>query len=543
MLAKAARLFYTLWPLKLIQHWGLFYYRVWRRVVPFKPTTTKATAVAVVDAEFHAYQPVGWKGGMEFEFLNSAAKIDAATWQAAEQSLLWHYNLHYFDHLNAKGNDHIAINEAELIVAWWQFHQPLQNVPWDPYPSSLRAVNLCKWGWAHNSQFELIAEDKWVVILDRHYQEVKRKLEYQIQANHLFANLKALWFLQAALPEYRAKDGAWLNKRVRRELEVQFDADGGHFELSPMYHRIMLWDLLDMLSVGRQVSEFKELAASIEAVADNALTWTAALSHPDHEVAFFNDGSIGIAPTWLSLQGYATQLDISLGDYINGEYSGYVVQTLGDAKLICDVAEAGPAFQPGHAHADTLSFELSIGWQRVIVNSGTSEYGAGAERLRQRSTPAHNTVALAGKNSSDVWSGFRVGRQAQVVTKQVSLSDAGSTIKAAHNGYKPFVHQRQWKFTPSQLVIEDQWLGSKTGAIKKSYLHFHPDVKVTQQSKFLYRLEWPAGQAQLSIIAKDAGVTLAQGTWHPGFGQVVENKHLVLAWHNEQTEIVISWDK
>src|SRR5690554_947344 len=115
MLAQAFRLFHTLWPLKLIQHWGLFYYRVLRRFVPFKPTTTKVTKVEFNDAEFHTYQPTSWKGGMEFEFLNSSATVDAATWQAPEQTLLWHYNLHYFDHLNAKNNYHAAADEAQLI--------------------------------------------------------------------------------------------------------------------------------------------------------------------------------------------------------------------------------------------------------------------------------------------------------------------------------------------------------------------------------------------------------------------------------------------
>ncbi|RUO37113.1 heparinase [Aliidiomarina taiwanensis] len=542
MLAKASRLFHTLWPLKLIQHWGLFYYRVVRRLLPFKPTTTKATKVDFVTSNFHVYQPQGWKGRLEFEFLNRAAKLNAETWQAEEQSLLWHYNLHYFDHLNAKNNEHTVEDEAELLLLWWQFHKPLQGIAWDPYPSSLRAVNLCKWGWRHNRDFEFIPHDTWLAILDRHYQEIKRKLEYHIQANHLFANLKALWFLQAALPEYRAKDGKWLNKKVVRELGVQFDTHGGHFELSPMYHRIMLWDLLDMLALGKQVPDFKEVSVQIKEVASNALTWASALSHPDKEVAFFNDGAIGIAPSWQDLKGYAKQLKAVYEGYENAEYSGYVVQTVNKAKLICDVAEVGPTFQPGHAHADTLSFELSLGLQRVIVNSGTSEYGVNEERLRQRSTAAHNTVVFENRNSSDVWSGFRVGRQAQIINKKVHLSCTESNIEATHNGYKPALHHRKWTLSPCQLVVKDSWLGRQATAEKKSYLHFHPNVKLTKENEFSYVLEWSTGKAKLSIAAKDANVTIEDSTWHPGFGKVIKNKKLVLTYHNPKSEILINWD-
>src|SRR5690554_315874 len=172
MMARVIRLFYTLWPLKLIQLWGLLYYRVLRRVVPFKPTRTKARSLETITVEFPVYQPVGWCGGMSFKFLNRVDEVHAKSWQAPSQSLLWHYNLQYFDHLNGLNNPHNVTAEAELIKAWWQVHQPLQGVAWDPYPTSLRAVNFCKWGWSHNTDLEQFNADEWLALLDRHYQEV-----------------------------------------------------------------------------------------------------------------------------------------------------------------------------------------------------------------------------------------------------------------------------------------------------------------------------------------------------------------------------------
>ena len=77
-----------------------------------------------------------------------------------------------------------------------------------------------------------------------------------------------------------------------------------------------------------------------------------------------------------------------------------------NSKLIFDAAAIGPDYIPGHAHADTLSFEMSICDQRVFVNSGTSEYGLSSRRLNQRKTFSHNTVEVDGKDSSLVWSGF-----------------------------------------------------------------------------------------------------------------------------------------
>lgn len=536
MLAKVSRLFHTLWPLKLVQHWGLFYYRVLRRVMPFKPTTTKVPRAETLDAKFHVYQPVGWKGGMEFDFLNSAATVDVITWQAPEQSLLWHYNLHYFDHLNAKDNYHAAKDESALILAWWQVHQPLQGVAWDPYPASLRAVNLCKWGWAHNCEFQYIPHDEWVAILDRHYQEVKRKLEYHIQANHLFANIKALWFLQAALPEYKAKDSVWLNRIVKRELDVQFDSDGGHFELSPMYHRIMLWDLLDMYALGLSVTSFKATTKVIAKLLPKAVVWMKALSHPDSQVAFFNDAAMGIAPEIKLVLAYAKALNVKETAFVNGVYSGYTVVALGENYLICDTAEAGPAIQPGHVHADSLSFELSIGQQRVFVNSGTSEYGASSERLRQRSTAAHNTVVYAGQNSSDVWSGFRCGKQASVVKRETNFESDAVVVLAKHDGYQPVFHQREWVLKDSSLQINDK-LAAEGG--KQSFLYLHPEIKAEQQSSSNIILRW--ADRSMSVVVSNGDVNVIESTWHPEFGAVQQNVCLVITWHGAECAVKMKW--
>jgi uncharacterized heparinase superfamily protein len=68
--------------------------------------------------------------------------------------------------------------------------------------------------------------------------------------------------------------------------------------------------------------------------------------------------------------------------------------TSNKAVALLDVAPIGPDYQPGHAHADTLSFELSLFGQRLLVNSGTSEYEISPVRQYERSTKAHNTVVL-----------------------------------------------------------------------------------------------------------------------------------------------------
>src|SRR5262249_30785534 len=159
---------------------------------------------------------------------------------------------------------------------------------------------------------------------------------------------------------------------------------------------------------------------------------------PDGEIAFFNDAAFGMASAPAEIEAYAQRLGLppTVDDgaqLICLQSSGYLCARAGDAWLVCDCAAVGPDHLPGHAHADTLSFELSVRRRRVLVNSGTSEYGVGSERQRQRGTGAHNTVRVDGSDSSEVWSGFRVARRARPCLHGAQSESHTICIDASHD--------------------------------------------------------------------------------------------------------------
>jgi uncharacterized heparinase superfamily protein len=179
---------------------------------------------------------------------------------------------------------------------------------------------------------------------------------------------------------------------------------------------------------------------------------------------------------------------------------------------------------PGHAHADTLSFELSVHGQLLVVNGGTSCYGHSARRLQERGTAAHSTVQVGGHNSSEVWSGFRVGRRARPLGVQVSTSQTGATeVRASHDGYrwlpgKP-LHTRAWRFLSSGLEVEDQVSATTLPAVARYHLApgltlqaDSPQVWLVQQEGVtLARVQVLRGQAsdELSSFAPEFGQVLA----------------------------------
>ena len=89
-------------------------------------------------------------------FLNCAAKItNAKIWNDPEQEKLWLYNLHYFDALNAADADQKKL-AYELLERWIDENPPFIGVGWEPYPISLRIVNVIKYALSGNKLSEKI---------------------------------------------------------------------------------------------------------------------------------------------------------------------------------------------------------------------------------------------------------------------------------------------------------------------------------------------------------------------------------------------------
>src|SRR6185437_11335791 len=192
-----------------------------------------------------------------------------------------------------------------------------------------------------------------------------------------------------------------------QQLRIQILPDGGHYERSPMYHLLVLADLLAALwAAGR-----RELPVSV-ALADavrRMQTVARGLVHPDGEIPLFNDSVLGEAPAPARLIGPSTDRAPACLPA-----TGYVALPLDEGVLLADCGPPGPDDLPAHVHADALSFELSMGEQRVLVDGGMFDYEAGPTRQRLRGTASHNTVEVDGQDPSEEWSAFRVGSRARV---------------------------------------------------------------------------------------------------------------------------------
>jgi len=540
--------FHTIRYLKFKQ----IYYRIWYYFV--KPSINNESPVIdlrILENEFCS--PIKKKISLinenTFKFLNKSQSLLEVGWNDNRNTTtkLWRYNQHYFEDLNAVDSLNRKVWHDQLLKNWISKNSIGKGIGWDPYPTSIRIVNWIKWHLRGNelsdaSLKSLALQTSWL----------NKKIEWHILGNHLFSNAKALIF--AGLFFSSKQSEIWLKKGLKiinNELKEQVLNDGGHFELSPMYHSIFLEDLLDLINISHTYPEVIQKSDINEwkQVAKNMLMWLETMTHPDGDIAFFNDAALDIASNLDELKKYAYQLGIN---YISKKFnqvthlidSGYIRFNSNNVNGILDVGPIGPNYLPGHGHADVLSFELSLFGQRLLVNSGTSEYGFTKVRQYERSTEAHNTVVVNNKNSSEVWSGFRVARRAYPLDLKIEELENFVNISCAHDGYKrlheKLIHRRNWQFSKNSLVIKDYIDGSFKSAY--AYFHFHPSIVLTKNNNNSWKVKMPSDN-QVNLNVKIGESFIQTGYYSPEFGKKLSSQCLVVSLKKrEGSSIQILWE-
>lgn len=394
-----------------------------------------------------------------FVFLNQKKDFgDTIDWNYLGFGRLWAYNLNYFEFLHQKEMN--AQRGKEIID---DFIEQLNSskVGLEPYPSSLRCINWIRFFSKHggNARYNSVLYKQLLLL--------KKSKEYHIMGNHLLENGFALLF-----GAYYFNDKTFYKEAkgiLKSQLDEQILDDGGHFELSPMYHSIMLFRLLDCYNLVVNNDLFdKELESVLKEKVSKMLSWLNLMTFSNGKFPLMNDAAYRISPTTNELNEYASGLGFSVNRDTLLKDSGYRKLSNKKFELIADIGKVGPDYQPGHAHADTFSFELCVNSRSLIVDTGTSTYEINEKRFYQRSTLAHNTVVVNNANSSKVWSGHRVGKRAKVEV----ISDTPELLVASHDGYKTFGtnHKRSFKIEKDALRIIDEI--SNEG---NAYLHFSPD--------------------------------------------------------------------
>jgi uncharacterized heparinase superfamily protein len=538
LLAKAIRLYHTVKYLKIKQFVWRGIYLLPRFITPEKwcPKTSSIL--------FNSIPKLGITEDYDrFTFLNEENQLSLIRWDNPSQSKLWRYNIHYFDCLNQLELKNEGVELQNNIISKWIIENPYgKGTGWEPYPTSLRIINWVKWHFKTNG-----LSDEAKLSLWNQVNWLASRPEYHLLGNHLLINAKALLF---ACVFFELDERSTIYKKalkiLKTELVEQFLDDGAHFELSPMYHALAMEDLLDLYQLKSSLpSNFP--SQEIQERFNKGMLWLYYMSYTNGELAHFNDCANGIAPTFMQLEDMGKRLGLNWSLNSNTKFnyfeqSGFVVIKNESIHLIGDIGDIGPDYLPGHAHADSLSFELAINGQRVMVNSGTGEYGLSQERLRQRSTSAHTTIELDSKSSSEIWSGFRVAQRAKVTEVEIIEKENSLEFEAVHDGYtriasNPF-HKRKWIVNDSSLEIIDEVTGKGNTVQLRYYLHPNIIIEFLDDAIVL-----SVSNEKLAKIRNAQNVQVLDATYHDKFGSSKKNKCLLITGTTPfSSKVSISWN-
>jgi uncharacterized heparinase superfamily protein len=408
----------------------------------------------------------------------------ANAWQGAPGcSRLWTYNLNYLEWLIPC----LLAGERELVrarLADFFAQNPVGLGPaWEPYPAALRTVALVYLA-------TLGGRDLLVGLADRiaaHGSFVRWNLERHLLGNHLLKDLKALAIAWAFLDHPRTDVAI---AHFAGELEAEVLADGGHFERSPMYHSLALADAIEVAAVARATGRLAE-SERLQPIIERMRRFLLTIVHPDGEIPCLSDAGTGVAPSpaalldgsWDALFGAEPAAVPEPPEGIHHlRDTGLLVVRQPDVFLVLDAGELGASYLPGHGHSDALTYELSLGGDRVVVDSGVRTYAPSPERDADRAGPAHNSVTVDGEGPDELWSAFRAARRSTILEAEVQPWHAGARISAAVRSYRGWIHRRQVYVVDRVVAVVDRIEGAARGET-----HIHTLVPYVRTGGFKRR--------------------------------------------------------
>jgi hypothetical protein len=480
-----------------------------------------------------------------FFFLSREAKFPGEIdWSAPGTERLWRYHLHYLDWALALALDGRAKCLAVLdgrITEWLEKNPPGIGDGWEPYPLSLRIVNLTHIlslpGAVSNPLAEMLKTS-----LAIQARALTQGIETTLQGNHLIKNGKAL--LVAGIAYQGSEAEAWFRSGLallEREMKAQVHRDGGHADRCAMYQAQVLLDYLESVALlraaGRPVPNdwHQRLQAMV--------VYLDALHHPDGLPTLLGDTSISCVPPNNLLRMLARELGVKpalLAGCASQEFadSAYVMaRNLRRGNyLILDSGAKGDAIEAAHHHCQLFSYELSLGGRRVVTDTGTLTYEAGPDRAYCRGSAAHNSVSWTGREQSEIWGAFRLARRARMLHREVScISNGALRFEGRMKGFYPGRARGYWKrkidWQPDgRLDVSDTWLSPKLTQGVVSRVHFAPGLRLANDGdgKWIVSLLNQGDEIALLQVCQGTGA-VKRTPYYPSFGERYERDCLEIA--------------
>jgi hypothetical protein len=329
------------------------------------------------------------------------------------------------------GSAQVPLVAARATIEHWIDHHPRASAGSPTRPRCARSTGSA--GSASTSPASTRPSRRRIFgSLAAQLEHLRQHVEHHLDGNHVWTNLAALASAGLALAGPAASSLAAALPHFATVVEAQLGPDGVHRERTPTYHCLLAEQLAGVVALD-PARVHQAAARRLDAALARMLAALPAFTHPDGDVALWNDSQRGAPVTPKRL---AARLSVPLAaGPADAPDAGLFRRVFGPWTLLWNAGGVGLPHQPGHIHADGLAFELSLHEERVVIDAGVGTYAPGFLRDYSRSTRAHNTVTVGegDPDQHELWASHRVGGRARTD----GLSFGPDHLEARIHGYRP----------------------------------------------------------------------------------------------------------
>lgn len=467
-----------------------------------------------------------------------AVTRDGSPFFVTPPSELWAESLHGFHwlrHFDAGGSEPFQEHLRQLIAHWVRNYGQWHPVAWRPQVIARRLMTWSSFGRLVLANAEVLFRSRVLLSMARQARHLARTAHMAPAGMPRFTAAVGLVQSGVCLPDGDARMARGLHM-LAEELSMQILPDGGHVSRNPECILEAASDLLSLVDAMTQ----RELVVpvTVRRALDRMMPMIRFMRHGDGRLAVFNGSSEGVDGWAETILLHDTGKPRSL---TQAPQSGYQRINCGDTHVLVDAGAPPPSQYACHANAGALSFELSAGPDRLIVNCGTS-LTKGDEWLdAMRATAAHSTVTVSDESSAHVvpqgWAqgllGARLVDGPRIVECKRRESEDGVYLDMSHDGYAPrfqLRHERRLYVSHDGTDIrgEDRLVAAAGQAPARSFalrFHLHPSVRVMKAGRGVV-LTLPGGATWR--FSSDGDLAVAESVYLAHANQIRKTQQIVV---------------
>ncbi|MBO21000.1 MAG: hypothetical protein CMM26_01280, partial [Rhodospirillaceae bacterium] len=283
-----------------------------------------------------------------------------------------------------------------------------------------------------------------------------------------------------------------------------------------------------------------DIPDSLQRAIDRAAPMLRFYRHGDGGFALFNGANEGKA--WL-IDVVLTKAEARGKPLASAVHTGFERIAANRTLLISDTGT--PSRTARGTHAGSLSFEISVGKQRMIVNCGAYTGRDETWRLAQRATAAHSTLVAEDRNSTEIRPDGTMGKMVADVWCERVEADGNTWLDVRQDGYTQslgILHRRRIYLNASGTDVRGEDTLEGEGDHKFAIrFHLHPSVKaslVKDGASVLLRLPDKSGWR----MRCSGGVASLQESVYLGDGQEARRtEQIVISGASMQGSAQVKW--